>query len=95
MEMCILATRGRPKRVSAGVHQVVVSRIEEHSRKPTEVHRRINQLMGSVPKIELFARRKTEGFDVWGNEVASTVPDFGTKCPEDTGAGKEVKQCLM
>ena len=73
VEMCILATRGRPKRVSAGVHQVVVSRIEEHSRKPTEVHRRINQLMGSVPKIELFARRKTEGFDVWGNEVECDI----------------------
>ena len=70
VEMCILATKGRPKRVSAGV---VVSRIEEHSRKPTEVHRRINQLMGSVPKIELFARRKTEGFDVWGNEVECDI----------------------
>ena len=52
---------------------MVVSRIEEHSRKPTEVHRRIDQLMGSVPKIELFARRKTEGFDVWGNEVECNI----------------------
>lgn len=73
VEMCILATKGRPKRVDAGVHQVVVSHIEEHSRKPAEVHRRISQLMGNVPKIELFARRKTEGFDVWGNEVECDV----------------------
>ena len=72
-EICILATKGRPKRASAGVHQVVVSHIEEHSRKPAEVHRRINQLMGSVPKIELFARRTSPGWDVWGNEVVSDI----------------------
>lgn len=34
MELCLLATRGNPKRASAGAHQVVVSRIQEHSRKP-------------------------------------------------------------
>jgi len=52
-------------------------------------------LMGDLPRVELFARQSPPGWEVWGNEVASTVPDFGTKCPEDTGAGKEVKQCLM
>ncbi len=31
------------------------------------------ELMGDVPKIELFARRKTDGFDVWGNEVESDI----------------------
>ena len=72
-ELCILATRGRPKRAHAGVHQIVISPVEEHSKKPGEVHRRICQLMGSVPKIELFARRKTGGFDVWGNEVESDI----------------------
>jgi len=25
--------------------------------------------MGDLPRIELFARQKTEGWDVWGNEV--------------------------
>ncbi len=79
VEICILATKGRPKRVHAGVHQVVVSHIEEHSRKPEEVHHRINQLMGSVPKIELFARRKAEGFDVWGNEVECDIELIGGK----------------
>ena len=79
VEICILATKGRPKRVHAGVHQVVVSHIEEHSRKPEEVHHRINQLMGSVPKIELFARRKAEGFDVWGKEVECDIELIGGK----------------
>lgn len=73
MEICLLATKGRPKRVHAGIHQVIVSHIEEHSKKPVEVQKRIIQLMGDVPRLELFARRKAEGFDVWGNEVDSDI----------------------
>lgn len=44
VELCLLATKGKPKRVDAGVHQVVISHIEEHSRKPLEVHRRIGNV---------------------------------------------------
>ncbi len=73
VEICLLGTKGRPKRADAGIHQVVISHIEEHSKKPQEVHNRIMKLMGDVPRIELFARRKTEGFDVWGNEVESDI----------------------
>lgn len=72
-EFCILATKGHPKRVSAGVHQVIMSHIEEHSKKPQEARDRIVLLMGDVSRIELFARQKTEGWDVWGNEIASDV----------------------
>lgn len=72
-EFCILATRGSPKRQSARVHQVIVSHIEEHSKKPQEARERIVQLMGDVPRIELFARQKTPGWDVWGNEVESDI----------------------
>ena len=32
-EICILATKGNPKRISAKVHQVIISPIEEHSKK--------------------------------------------------------------
>ena len=79
VELCLLATKGKPKRVDAGVHQVVISHIEEHSRKPLEIHRRIERLIGDVPKIELFARRKTAGFDVWGNEVESDISLYDTE----------------
>lgn len=78
-ELCLLGTRGRPKRVDAGVHQVVISHIGEHSRKPQEVSERIIRLMGAVPKIELFARSRREGFDVWGNEVESDIEFTGGK----------------
>ena len=40
-EICILATKGHPKRVDAGVRQVILSHIEEHSKKPDEARERI------------------------------------------------------
>lgn len=72
-ELCLLATRGHPRRVDSTVHQVVLSRIERHSKKPEEVRRRIEQLMGDVSRVELFARQRAPGWDVWGDHVASTI----------------------
>lgn len=72
-EDCLLATKGRPKRVSRSVHQVVDTPIEQHSKKPDIVRERIVQLCGDLPRIELFARQKTPGWDVWGNEVESDI----------------------
>jgi len=72
-EICILATKGSPRRMDAGVHQVILSHIEEHSKKPQEARNRIVRLMGDVPRIELFARTKAEGWDVWGNEVECDI----------------------
>ena len=72
-EDCLLCTKGKPKRVDAGVHQVIESPIREHSRKPDEARDRIVKLLGDLPRIELFAREKTEGWDVWGNEVESDI----------------------
>ncbi len=68
-ELCLLATKGKPKRVSASVHSVVDTPIEKHSKKPDVVKDRIVQLCGDLPRIELFARQKTLGWDSWGNEV--------------------------
>ena len=81
-EVCLLATRGHPKRQAANVHQFIIAPIQEHSRKPEEARDKIVALMGDVPRVELFARQSPPGWDVWGNEVESTVPDFWTKCPE-------------
>lgn len=72
-EICVLATRGHPKRISAKVHQVIISHVEEHSKKPEVTKQRIIQLMGDLPRIELFARQATPGWDVWGNEVKSNI----------------------
>jgi N6-adenosine-specific RNA methylase IME4 len=72
-EICLLATKGKPQRINAGVHSVVMSPIEEHSKKPHEIRERIVTLLGDVPRIELFARNTTPGWDVWGNEVESDI----------------------
>ena len=68
-ELCLLATRGSPRRQSAAVHQVILSPVEEHSKKPDAVRDRIVALMGDLPRVELFARQATPGWDIWGNEV--------------------------
>lgn len=72
-EICLLATKGKPKRRSPAVHQFIISPIERHSKKPDEARDKIVQLMGDVPRIELFARQSPEGWDVWGNEVESSI----------------------
>jgi N6-adenosine-specific RNA methylase IME4 len=72
-ELCILATRGQPKRISPRVHQIIISHVEQHSKKPDEARDRIIALMGDIPRIELFARQATKGWDVWGNEVNSDI----------------------
>lgn len=81
-ELCLLATRGKPKRVSRGVHSVVLSRVREHSRKPDEVRERIVELMGDVPRIELFARQRVDGWDAWGDEM----PPCGERKGDGEGA---------
>lgn len=72
-ELCLLATKGRPQRRAKNIHQVIISPVEEHSKKPEEARRRIEALLGDVPRLELFARRPSPGWDVWGNEVESDV----------------------
>lgn len=72
-ELCLLATKGHPTRLDAGVHSVIESKIERHSKKPDEARKRIIQLCGDLPRIELFARERAEGWDAFGNEVADSI----------------------
>jgi N6-adenosine-specific RNA methylase IME4 len=67
-ELCLIATKGSPMRKSASVSQIIDTPIEEHSKKPNMVRDKIVELMGDdIPKIELFARQQTSGWDTWGN----------------------------
>jgi len=72
-EDCWLATKGSPKRIDASIHQVIMSPVMGHSHKPAIVREKIVQLMGDLPRIELFARCKVNGWDCWGNEVESDI----------------------
>jgi N6-adenosine-specific RNA methylase IME4 len=63
-EPCLLATRGRPRRLPTGgsVRELVVAPRREHSRKPAEVRDRIGLLFPG-PYLELFARERAAGWD--------------------------------
>lgn len=82
-ENCLLFTRGKPKRVDASVSQLIEtfegetldSPIARHSEKPAIVRDRIVQLMGDVPRIELFARQHTPGWHAWGNQLPPMPAD--------------------
>ena len=67
-EVCLLATRGKPKRLDAGVRQGIIAPRREHSRKPDGIHERIERLVAG-PYLELFARQKRPGWTAWGNET--------------------------
>ena len=68
-EICVIARRGIIPRQDASISQIIYEPVGEHSAKPPIVREKIIQLVGDLPRIELFARNKTEGWDVWGNEV--------------------------
>lgn len=71
-EPCLLAVRGRMPVLAHDVQALIVSPVQEHSRKPDDQYRKIENLYGG-PYLEMFARRTRPGWDVWGNEVTSTV----------------------
>jgi N6-adenosine-specific RNA methylase IME4 len=78
-EMCWLATRGSPPRLDAGVRQLVIHPLMEHSRKP-DLHDRIERLAGG-PYIEFNARRERENWLTWGDELPFPMPVAGPTEP--------------
>ena len=60
-ELCLIATKGKIKRVDTP--------IEKHSKKPNIVRNKIVELVGDLPRVELFAREKIDGWVCLGNEI--------------------------
>jgi N6-adenosine-specific RNA methylase IME4 len=67
-ELCLIATKGNPKRLHADVHQIIMTSLGEHSAKPDEVRQRIERLYRG-PYLELYARKAAPGWICWGNEL--------------------------
>ena len=65
-ELVIIATTGKPKRISAAVHSIIEAPVRGHSVKPDEIYERIEKLCGDVSRVELFARRRRAGWDAIG-----------------------------
>lgn len=72
-ELCLLGMKGSMKPVSKSVHSILDDRIMAHSKKPDSARQRIVQLFGDIPRIELFARERADGWDAWGDEVQSNI----------------------
>jgi len=70
-EYVLIFKKGRiPKpRGARNVRQFLIEDIREHSRKPDEIRRRIEEMHPTQSKLEMFARIQTPGWDVWGNET--------------------------
>lgn len=68
-ELCMIGVKGRSTVINRSISQIVESEIRRHSQKPDEVRDKIIQLVGDVPRIELFARQQVPGWDCWGNEA--------------------------
>lgn len=88
-EICLLAAKGHPKRKSKRIHQFIISPLREHSRKPDETREKIVELMGDLPRIELFVRQKTGGWDTWGNEIVCDIclSDYAESAGGDVDVG--------
>ncbi|MBI5954416.1 MAG: adenine methyltransferase [Chloroflexi bacterium] len=73
-EQCILGIRGRglPRR-DRGVKRLLIAPRGRHSEKPEEAYERIERLFGDVRRLELFARRRRAGWDVFGNQVEGSI----------------------
>ena len=69
-EICLIFTKGNyPRRICNKVSSVILAQREKHSKKPNAARERIVELMGDLPRIEIFARENVDGWDCWGNEL--------------------------
>ncbi|WP_434733745.1 MT-A70 family methyltransferase [Rhizobium sp. YTUHZ044] len=67
-ELCLLFTKGKPKRLSAAVRKLLIAPRREHSRKPDQQYDDIERLVAG-PYLELFARTERPGWVSWGNQT--------------------------
>ncbi len=71
-EQLLFGVKGKLSPLDRKQTTLLEGKIGKHSQKPKEVYKIIEKL-SPIPRIELFAREKTPGWDVWGNEVESDI----------------------
>ncbi|MFZ0319786.1 MAG: MT-A70 family methyltransferase [Candidatus Sulfotelmatobacter sp.] len=71
-ELVLFGIKGRIRTLSPGRRQVniIVSRKEEHSKKPDAIYDLVERCSPG-PYFELFSRQRIRGWTQWGNEVDS------------------------
>lgn len=82
-ELLLVATRGNPPAPAPGTQwpSVIIAPVGRHSAKPDRVYELIESYFPTLPKIELNARTRRAGWEVWGAEAPELLPDAGaTPC---------------
>lgn len=81
-EHLILGTRGKAPVKFKSQPTWMFAPLQDHSHKPEEQYAVIERVSGEGPRLELFARRRQPGWDVWGNEIASDIDIPGFPVPQ-------------
>jgi len=68
VELCLIATRGSIERKDASISQIIYEPVGKHSQKPDIVRDKIVQLVGDLPRVELFSRKEVPGWHYHGNQ---------------------------
>lgn len=68
-EVCLMGVRGKPQRANAAVAQLCFEPLTKHSEKPLVVRDRIVELIGDLPRMEMFARTGAVGWTIWGKQA--------------------------
>jgi N6-adenosine-specific RNA methylase IME4 len=74
-EICLVGKKGKipSPRGARNIRQFLSKMRSKHSEKPNEIRERIEKMFPTQKKLELFAREKKDGWDVFGNEVAESI----------------------
>lgn len=86
-ETILFATRGRAPVKFHVQGSWMFAPVQEHSHKPEEQFAIIERLSDG-PYLELFARRRQPGWDVWGNEIDSDLVIPGYPVPQYSDKAK-------
>lgn len=70
-EICLLGKKGKIRRLdtATAISQIITAPRTKHSAKPPIVREKIVELFGDIPRVELFARERTDGWDSLGNDL--------------------------
>lgn len=74
-ESALIGFRGKMKNLikCKSVRSVMAEAVGKHSEKPECFRKAIEKLCGDVPRLEMFARQASAGWNVFGNEVEGSI----------------------
>jgi len=74
-EILLVGTKGKfsPPKQTLRISSVYRERRTKHSKKPNKIREMISFWYPCHSKLELFAREKVFGWNIWGNEVENDV----------------------